>query len=82
MTTKTPGSSKKRRRVAVGAALVLALLVGLGTGAVLAGQGDAGGTVPAAVAEIADEWFSAWTRADGEATVSMMAPGGDVSWLP
>ncbi len=76
MTTKTPDSGKKRRYFAVGAALVLTLLVGLGTGTVLAGEGDAEGTVPAAVAEIADEWYSAWNRADGEAAVSMMAPGG------
>jgi len=76
MTKKTPGSSKKRRGVAAGAALVLALLVGLGTGTVLAGEGNAEGTVPAAVVEIADEWYSAWNRADGEAALSMMAPGG------
>lgn len=61
-----------------GAALILGLLVGLGVGVMVAGADGAETEIrlPAAVREFHADWYAAWNEGNGDAVMSMMAPGG------
>ena len=79
MTHEQPsGRSGIGSYLVLGGTIILSLLVGLGIGMAAAGEADADTeiTLPAAVQEVHDEWYTAWNEADGETAKSMMALGG------
>lgn len=79
MTQDEPSSHTSRRSYLIlGGAIILSVLVGLGIGMAFAGEAEAEPEIdiPIAVQEIHNDWFDAWSDADGKAVLSMMAPGG------
>ena len=70
------GSGGRRRLFAVGAAIVIAALLGFGVGRMVADGGDARSDISAELRAVHEEWFAAWNAADGEAVRAMMAPSG------